>query len=301
MPATRSLEERFWSKVNKDGPIPTGHPEYDGLGPCWTFNGGTGNSSIALPMAHKRGPDEPKRQLAWRYLWESIHGPIPTGLVIRHKCDGGKPPVLCVNPDHLELGTQADNCDDRYRRRTAPNRPILSSMAEAMIELHALGAPVETIAKAANVEPAAVNHAIYSGRSGVAPKAVRRVPPITPEQLADVDARLMAGATLRQASIATGINYTRLARALAARGTPYTRRPFLNDQELLVAHAMAAEGKSTNAIAVALGKSWPQVRKTLAEHGIGPIFTPTYALGPVGRKGLGGRPSSPFGVLATPA
>jgi hypothetical protein len=38
---------------------------------------------------------------------------------------------------------------------------------------------------------------------------------------------------------------------------------------------MAAEGKSTNAIAVALGKSWPQVRKTLAEHGIGPIFTPT--------------------------
>jgi hypothetical protein len=269
------MAERFWSKVGKDGPVPTGHPEYEGLGPCWVYGGGSINNSITFPRSHLAAPGEPKRQLAWRFAWESIHGPIPDGMLLRHKCDNGKFPVQCVNPGHLELGTQGENVKDMYRRRILPDRPILSSMAEAMIELHALGAPVETIAKAANVEPAAVNHAIYSGRSGVAPKAVRRVPPITPEQLADVDARLVAGATLRQASIATGINYTRLAHALAARGTPYTRRPFLNDQELLVAHAMAAEGKSTNAIAVALGKSWPQVRKTLAEHGIGPIFTPT--------------------------
>jgi hypothetical protein len=271
MPATRSLEERFWSKVNKDGPIPSGHPEYEGIGPCWVFNGGTANPSLALPMAHKRGPDEPKRQLAWRYLWELLNGPIPSGMVIRHKCDNGRAPVQCVNPDHLEIGTQADNVVDMYRRRTEPKRRIFSSMAEAMIELHTLGATIETIARAANVELGEVTRAIYSGRSGVAPKAVRRVPPITPEQFADVDARLAAGATLRQTSIATGINYSRLATALAARGTPYTRRPFLNDQELLVAHALALDGKSTHAIAVALGKSWPQVRKTLAEHGIEPV------------------------------
>lgn len=72
-------------------------------------------------------------------------------------------------------------------------------------------------------------------------------------------------------SLAVGINYSRLAAALVARGTPYVRRPFLGDDQLATARRMAAEGKSTHAIALALGKSWPQVRKTLAEHGIEPV------------------------------
>ena len=272
MRKVKTIEERFWAKVDKNGPTPTGHPEYEGLGPCWVFGGGSINNTIAMTRCHLAAPGEPKRQLAWRYVWESIHGPIPAGAIIRHKCDNGKVPVQCVNPNHLELGTQGENVEDMYRRRTQPNRTILSTMAAAMIELHALGAPVEMIARAANVEPSEVVDAIWRGRTGVAPKAVRRVAPITPEQFADVDARLAAGATLRQVSLAVGINYSRLAAALAARGTPYVRRPFLDDAQLDVARAMAAGGKSTNAIAVALGKSWPQVRKTLAEHGIGPIF-----------------------------
>ncbi len=271
MRKVKTIEERFWAKVDKNGPIPTGHPEYEGLGPCWIFGGGSINNTIAMTRCHLVAPGEPKRQLAWRYVWESIHGPIPAGMVIRHKCDNGKVPVQCVNPDHLELGSQADNCGDMRRRHIEPRRTVLPSMAAAMIELHALGARTETIALAANVEAGEVQRAIYSGRSGVAPKPIRRIIPITPEQFADIDARLAAGATLRQVSLAVGINYARLAAALAARGTPYVRRPFLDDQELLVAHALALDGKSTHAIAVALGKSWPQVRKTLAEHGIEPV------------------------------
>lgn len=267
----KEMADRFWSKVNKNGPIPTGHPEYEGLGPCWIFGGGSINHSIAFPRSHRAAPGEQRKQLAWRFSWESVHGPIPDGLILRHKCDNGKFPIYCVNPDHLELGTHHDNTADRYRRRIEPNRTILSTMAAAMIELHALGAPIEMIARAANVEPAAVNHAIYKGRCGTAPKAVRRVSPITPEQFADIDVRLAAGATLRQVSLAVGLNYSRLAAALVDRGTPYVRRPFLDDAQLDVARAMAAEGKSTHAIAVALGKSWPQVRKTLAEHGIEPV------------------------------
>lgn len=271
MRKVKTMEERFWSKVDKNGPTPTGHPEYEGLGPCWVFGGGSVNNSIAVTRSHLSAPGEPKRQLAWRYVWESIHGKIPDGMIVRHKCDNGKVPVQCVNPDHLELGTPLDNVNDMRRRRTQPRRVILSSMAAAMIELYTLGAPVEMIARAADVNPAEVQRAIYEGRAGVAPKAVRRIPPITPEQFADIDARLAAGATLRQASLAIGINYARLAAGLVARGTPYVRRPFLDDAQLEIARTMAADGKSTHAISVALGKSWPQVRKALAEHGIEPV------------------------------
>lgn len=37
---------------------------------------------------------------------------IPEGLLIRHKCDN--PP--CIKPDHLELGTHADNQADKVQR-----------------------------------------------------------------------------------------------------------------------------------------------------------------------------------------
>lgn len=53
-----------------------------------------------------------KLHLAHRYLFEQAHGPIPEGMVVRHKCDNKR----CVNLDHLELGTQAENVMDRTTR-----------------------------------------------------------------------------------------------------------------------------------------------------------------------------------------
>lgn len=52
---------------------------------------------------------------AHRLAWERANGPIPGGLVVRHKCDN--PP--CVNPDHLEVGTQYDNIHDMIARGRA--------------------------------------------------------------------------------------------------------------------------------------------------------------------------------------
>jgi len=79
--------DRFWSHVV--------------VGLCWEWcsadNGQTGHGRFTL-----KGGQPIK---AYRWAWESLVGPIPAGLVIDHLCRNPK----CVNPDHLEPVTQAEN------------------------------------------------------------------------------------------------------------------------------------------------------------------------------------------------
>lgn len=49
-----------------------------------------------------------QRHVAHRYAWESVNGPIPAGLLGCHTCDT----PLCVRPDHVFIGTHADNSRD---------------------------------------------------------------------------------------------------------------------------------------------------------------------------------------------
>lgn len=64
-----------------------------------------------------------KTRSTHRLSYEQHKGPIPTGLVVMHSCDRG----LCVNPDHLSVGTPNDNIQDcirKGRRRSGkPNPP----------------------------------------------------------------------------------------------------------------------------------------------------------------------------------
>lgn len=72
--------------------------------PCWLWTGTKRN----------RGGygQAPGRKLAHRASFEAFIGPIPDGLVVMHSCDT----PACVNPDHLELGTAADNNRDRQAK-----------------------------------------------------------------------------------------------------------------------------------------------------------------------------------------
>jgi len=49
---------------------------------------------------------------AHRGAWEATHGSIPEGMHVLHKCDVR----ACVNPEHLFLGTNNDNMQDKIRK-----------------------------------------------------------------------------------------------------------------------------------------------------------------------------------------
>lgn len=100
----RTTEQRYWAKVDKNGPVM--RPD---LGPCWSWNAATSGGYGAFH-------DGKKMTGAHRYSWVLHNGPIPAGLFVCHRCDN--PP--CSNPAHLFLGTPEDNGGDAKRKgRTA--------------------------------------------------------------------------------------------------------------------------------------------------------------------------------------
>lgn len=82
---------------------------------CWEWQG------AVLGKGYGKFKKDGKFWLAHRYSYTMYKGPIPDGLVIRHKCHN----VLCVNPDHLQTGTHRDNVWDQIERGTLnpPNGP----------------------------------------------------------------------------------------------------------------------------------------------------------------------------------
>lgn len=53
--------------------------------------------------------------VAHRFSYEHFIGPVHDGLRVLHKCDN----PVCVNPDHLFLGTQKDNMVDKMLKGRA--------------------------------------------------------------------------------------------------------------------------------------------------------------------------------------
>lgn len=144
----RSLQHKGWTVTSRG---------------CWEYRGAPSG-----PEGYRRiqilGHTYPVHRAAYM-VWV---GTIPEGEVVRHKCDN--PP--CINPEHLEPGTQSQNMQDRFDRGR-DNTPrgekhysvkLQNSDIEHIRTLASMGIINAELARTYNVNPATISRLVNNKR-----------------------------------------------------------------------------------------------------------------------------------------
>jgi hypothetical protein len=99
----KTQEARFWAKVEKTEK-------------CWEWTAALHETGYGIFGIGGKRVDR-----AHRISWRMHFGEIPKGMIICHRCDNPR----CVRPDHLFVGTYADNTRDCMEKgRHSPPPPM---------------------------------------------------------------------------------------------------------------------------------------------------------------------------------
>lgn len=111
-----SVVALFWAKVQKVD------------GGCWLWQGYRDRTGYGLAYAGKiPGKKGSINHYAHRISYALLKGDVPRKAVVMHSCDVPS----CVNPDHLRLGTQAENMRDASEKgRMNSPRPTIQKISD---------------------------------------------------------------------------------------------------------------------------------------------------------------------------
>ena len=126
-------------------------------GDCWLWTG----AHLETGYGHMWHPGEKKVRRVPRLAYEAWNGPLPDGRHVMHTCDT----PACFNPEHLVLGSRADNMVDASTkgRLGRPTRDKLTE--EQVIAVAADSRSLRVIGREYGISGSHV-HAIKHGQRG---------------------------------------------------------------------------------------------------------------------------------------
>ena len=95
---TESFNRLFWSKVLRYG-----------VKDCWPWTGSTVNEIKPYGRIKVSGKLKLTHRVAYELVYKIL---VPDNIQVLHKCDN----PICCNPNHLHLGTNADNMHEKSIR-----------------------------------------------------------------------------------------------------------------------------------------------------------------------------------------
>lgn len=139
---SQTLEDRFWEKVDKSGG-------------CWIW------TARKIPQGYgqfniQKGLWEYAHRMAWCFK----RGSIPLGQCVLHHCDN----PACCNPNHLWLGTQAENMADKKKKGRAARNMAKLTWEQAKEIRASRNVPPKILAERYGVCVRSIHH-ILSGRT----------------------------------------------------------------------------------------------------------------------------------------
>lgn len=149
MPSVKrlTLEQRFWSKVDRRGPDD-----------CWPWTAALNESGYGVmrpDTTRRNGPTIKAHRVSAQLAGMRIEG-----LKVLHSCDN----PICVNPAHLRPGTMQDNSTDMVRRGRSTygeNKALAKLTDAAVIEIRRrsrAGEYRKVLAREFGVSPATISN-----------------------------------------------------------------------------------------------------------------------------------------------